>query len=75
VNKRNHSTGPGSEGRVNSRCFHMKKISNFSDLKKFDNRLEAEAAAALLRVNKIECIIFADDCGGMEPRMHLTAGV
>lgn len=35
----------------------------------------AEAAAACLKANGIECLITGDDCGGMLPPLDLISGV
>ena len=35
----------------------------------------AEAAAACLNANGIECLVQADDCGGMLPPLDLMEGI
>ena len=41
--------------------------NTFITVKSFSTRIEAEIARGLLKVNKIDSIIAADDVGGMKP--------
>ncbi|MGM0607364.1 MAG: DUF2007 domain-containing protein [Candidatus Muiribacteriota bacterium] len=44
----------------------MKKI-----LKTFSNHMEADFFVGVLKANKIDCFIEADDCGGMAPHLNV----
>ena len=44
-------------------------------VKVFNNRPEAEMFASLLLENNIQCMVQADDCGGIRPYMAISGGV
>lgn len=44
-------------------------------VKIFNNRPEAEMFASILLENDIECLVQADDCGGVRPYMAIPDGV
>ncbi|NQT59613.1 MAG: hypothetical protein HQ557_11590 [Bacteroidetes bacterium] len=44
-------------------------------VKIFNNRPEAEMFASVLLESNIECIVQADDCGGVRPYMAIPDGV
>lgn len=44
-------------------------------LKTYSQLSTAESAAACLNANGVECLVQADDCGGMIPPLDLLEGI